>query len=166
MHLGVPDIKKLLAYGVGGAVIATAYEAVEIFTRQRIPLKLRVETEQVHRHTSLMVLLQNLEACPLSSRQKVLYGKLVDALDRILHVQSVCHSEDQQVLNSSRSASLTFVFTQFQRCQRYCGAIVSSGMETQPVTRIYRLQDLTKKILKHAEDLFYTTYQDLHREEN
>ena len=164
MQLGVQDLKKLLAYGVGGAVIATAYEAVEIFSRQRIPLRLSVETEQLHRHSALMVLLQNLESSSLSSRQQVLFTKLVDALDRMLHVKFVCGSQDRTVLESARSCSLTFVFTQFKRCQRYCNGIVSSGMSSQPVSQIYRLQDLTKKIQKHGEDLFYDTYQSLHQE--
>jgi hypothetical protein len=145
MNLTFSDLTQIGGFGMGGAVLASAYSLFQLYACQKIGIKLVVETCALQDDEQLFGYIKLLQDDFVSKDDDIIYKRIVDAIDNLVFLRMKLHTKDIKPGMEDRVES----YVLFKRVQTNLKTIIEN-CKKEP-RDIIRLQKLASNIADRTE---------------
>ena len=158
MQFSYNDVKDLLTFGMGGALVATAYQFTTTMMKKTTGGALSTETEVLERSDPLLVVwLLELET-DARKCDAIAYIRIIDSADRLLYLLS--QIENKKITNPT-PMDRENAYIYFKRAELSLARLVKVVESTMTPQQIVRIQTICKHIVeqleKHLANVFLLT---------
>ena len=146
MNVSGSDLKHVVGFGLGGAIIASAYSVFQIYAVQQLGKKLEIETCALQDDDQLFGYLQTLQN-DFKNKDNIAFGRIVNAADQLVFLRMQLHNKI--ILPGFEDRVESYVL--FKRLQDGLENLVNDFMSHSEAKEIVKLQKLSSNIAERAE---------------